>query len=132
MRKKLYILLVCSLIAIGSSSCGVSAEAQTEKETTQNAQDIIRGSVTDTDYEDIVVDDWHYSTKFVNTGFSYWRDLIQFAGDLYYDRYTRIVYMYTYQCTLHSESINITPYYGPHGHLCQYSPEKKKIIELEN
>ena len=132
MRKRLYIILGCSLIAIGSSSCSVSAEAQTEKETTQNTQDIIRGSITDTDYEDIVVDGWHYSTKFVNTGFSYRQDLINFADDLYYDRYTRIVYMYAYQRTLYTESLNIAPYYGPHGHLCQYSPEEKRVIELKD
>ena len=56
-------------------------------------------------YDDIVSDDWHYTTKFSETGFSL-KDLIHIKGSLYYDRYTRIVYI---NVSSMGGGINITP-----------------------
>lgn len=77
-------------------------------------------------YEDVVQDDWHYSTKLLETGFTL-SDLIRIAGNLYYDRYTRVVYLHIYG----RPASGLSPYYGPHGHLCKYSLEENRIIEIE-
>ena len=126
--KKFLLFILCCFIVMGTSACGTAPiNAETSDETNEKVAKSINPDAEITYYDDIVSDDWHYTTKFSETGFSF-KDLIHIKGSLYYDRYTRIVYIYVSSM---GGGINITPYYGPHGHKCKYLAEETKIIELE-
>ena len=130
MRKKCSVLLMmCIASSLGISACRniqsdenifVVKDDYTEESMLKEILPVVK------QYEDVVQDDWHYSTKLLETGFTL-SDLIRIAGNLYYDRYTRVVYLHIYG----RPASGLSPYYGPHGHLCKYSLEENRIIEIE-
>lgn len=68
---------------------------------------------------------WYEQEQFSEKGFRFPNDLIQFAGNLYYDRYTHIVWI------MYDKRFYVAaPYTGPHGQYCQYNPDTKKLKEL--
>lgn len=80
-------------------------------------------------YEDVVNNSgWHHSEKMSEKGFSFNNDLIQFAGDLYYDCYTHNVWL-KYYVGINNGYV-FAQYTGPHGQYCQYDPDTKKLKEL--
>ena len=112
-------------MSISVSACSVSAMAENTDVASliDSLDNVQQAGVTSED--DVDEFGWYDSATLSNRGFARWEDMIQIpdGGNLCYDRYTHIVWLWPAAPTM-------SPYIGPHGHYCKYNPDTKIISEI--
>lgn len=125
MVRKVKIVILCLLMSISVSACSVSAMAENTDvaSLTDSLGNVQQAGATLED--DVDEFGWYDSATLSNKGFARWKDMIQIpdGGNLCYDRYTHIVWLWT-------SRYSVSPYIGPHGHYCKYNPDTKIMSEI--
>lgn len=125
MVRKVKIIILCLLMSISVSACSVSAMAEnTDAASSQDSVGNVQqtGATSEDDADEF---GWYDSATLSNRGFDRWQDMIRIpdGGNLYYDRYTHIVWLWP-------ATPSMSPYIGPHGHYCKYNSDTKIISEI--
>ena len=73
---------------------------------------------------------WYDADSLLQYGFNANKDLIRINGDLCYDRFTHLVWLYVEHGGGYASTEALSIYYGPHGRKCKYNPETRELVEI--